>query len=162
MGRSRNYTDEDFIKAVKESQSIRSLLKKLGIRPTGGNYEVAKRRIKSLGLSTDHFTGQGHLKGKSHNWAKKIPLEDMLVENSTYGGGTQKLKNRLIREGHFDKKCYGCGRIKWQQQLIPLELEHINGNRFDNRLNNLTLLCPNCHALTPTHRGKNKGRYDRM
>jgi len=69
---------------------------------------------------------------------------------------TYKLKRRLMREGLFEHKCYSCGRRVWNGQPIPLELEHVNGNPHDNSLNNLTMLCPNCHALTATYRGKNK------
>jgi len=159
MGRSRKYTNEEFIEAVKNSFSIRSVLKKIGVRPTGGNYEVAKRRIREMQLDVSHLTGQGHLKGKTHNWAKKIPIDKLLVKDSGYGVTSHQLKNRLIAEGYFERKCYECGRKKWRGKLIPIELEHINGNRFDNKIENLMIICPNCHALTPTHRGKNKGRY---
>jgi len=69
---------------------------------------------------------------------------------------TFKLKHRLIREGILEPKCYRCGLTTWQGLPIPLELEHKNGNPHDNSLDNLTLLCPNCHALTATYRGKNK------
>lgn len=151
----RAYTDEDFSEAIKNSQSIRKTLEKIGLRPTGGNYQVAKRRIKMLGLDTSHFSGQAHLKGKTHNWAPKTPTEEILVENCTWGGSTSSLRKRLIKEGYFEPKCYNCQNTKWMDNKIPLELEHVNGDRFDNQIENLTLLCPNCHALTSTYRGKN-------
>lgn len=157
MPKIRKYTDEDFANAVKNSDSIAGTLRKLNLQPTGGNYKIANARIKSLELDTSHFTGQGHLKGKTHDWAKKIPLEEILVKDSLYQQ-TYKLKNRLIKEGYFEEKCYRCERKKWNKLKIPLELEHKNGINNDNRLENLTLLCPNCHAQTTTHRGKNKGK----
>ena len=60
-----------------------------------------------------------------------------------------------IKSGIFKHKCYKCNLYEWQSKPIPIELEHINGDHFDNRIENLTILCPNCHALTPTYRGKN-------
>jgi len=129
-------------------------LTKIGLVPRGGNYKTVKMKIKKIGLDISHFTGQGHLKGKTHNWAKKIPLEDILIKNSTYTS-TTKLKDRLFKEKYLEKKCYECELTEWRGKDIPLELEHKNGDNTDNRLLNLTVLCPNCHAQTKTYRGKN-------
>lgn len=156
MRKPSGYTDEEFSKAISCSPSLRQALSRLGLRPAGGNYRIAKERILSLRLDISHFTGQGHLKGKTHTWAKKIPLKDLLVECSTYS--SYKLKNRLIESGVFEHKCYECGLTSWRGVPTPLELEHKNGNNKDSRIENLTLLCPNCHALTDTYRGKNKKR----
>lgn len=150
----RKYTDEDFKEAVKSSFSISEVLKKIGLKPTGGNYKLANNRIVKLNLDMTHFTGKGHLKGKTHEWSKKIPLETIMVEDYCYG--SHKLKKRLLKEKQFERKCYNCNNTEWLGNPIPIELEHKNGNNRDNRKENLTLLCPNCHALTPTYRGKNK------
>ncbi|MCI0465241.1 MAG: hypothetical protein L0Z62_50610 [Gemmataceae bacterium] len=125
------------------------------MRPAGSNYITVHRRIAALQLDTSHFTGMGHLKGRHHTWAVKIPLAEILVANSTYTS-THRLKIRLLEEGLLAYRCAECGRRRWRGQPIPLELEHRNGIRCDNRLENLCLLCPNCHALTPTYRARNK------
>jgi len=70
---------------------------------------------------------------------------------------TNELKMRLIRERLKQARCEACGRDRWNGTHIPLELDHINGRRDDNRLDNLRILCPNCHAQTPTYRGRNIG-----
>jgi hypothetical protein len=154
MRKNKKYSDEEFINAIKSSSSIREALQKIGLKGSGGNYQIAKRRIILLNIDVSHFTGQGYLKGKTHNWAKKIPLLEILVKNCLYGGGTSRLKKRLFREGMLENKCYKCQLTTWLEQPISLELEHINGNSFDNRIENLTILCPNCHSQTPTYRRK--------
>ena len=147
-----NYTDEDIVNAVTSSFSIRQVINALGLIPAGGNYKTIHRKIKTLNLDTSHFTGQSWSKGKQV--ASKRSIDDYL--NNIQPIQSHKLKKRLLREKFFEHKCYSCDNTLWLEKPIPLELEHKNGNHSDNSLNNLTLLCPNCHALTLTYRGKNK------
>jgi len=150
---SLKYTENEFIEAVKTSTSIRQVLSKIGLKEAGGNYKVAKEKIKRLNLDTSHFTGMGWLRGQTHKHTTK-PIEYYLTENSYHQ--SHKLKLRLIREGIKTHKCECCGITDWNNKPTPLELDHINGINTDNRLENLRLLCPNCHAQTETYRAKNK------
>ena len=147
----RKYDLSQLREAVKSSTSLRQVLEALGVAPYGGNYEVLRRAIHHFSLDSSHFTGQSWNKGKS--LGPKQPLQRFL--NNERRITSFKLKNRLLAEGILKHQCSSCGRTEWLNQPIPLELDHINGNRADNRLLNLRLLCPNCHALTPTYRGKN-------
>jgi len=94
-------------------------------------------------------------KGTSKESGTKIPLEDIL-EGKHPQYQSNKLRKRLLDEGYFEYKCYSCNLTEWLGNPIPLELEHIDGNSSNNKIDNLTLLCPNCHSLTPTFRGRNK------
>lgn len=155
MANKLSYTKEQFVEAIKNSYSISQVLKKLNLSATGGNYKSFKLRSKKLGIDFSHFTGQAHLKGKKHNWTKSIPLEKILVKNSEYLWNNP-LKKRLIKKGILKYKCYNCELEEWLGKPISLQLEHKNGDNTDNRLENLTLLCPNCHSQTATFAGKNK------
>lgn len=151
----RKYTLEELTNAVASSITKRQVLQKLKVVPAGGNYQVLRKAINYFNLDTSHFKGQGWSKGKS--FGPKRPIEDYL--SNKHPIQSYKLKLRLVREGYFEPKCYNCNNTKWLGDPIPLELEHIDGNHQNNNLDNLTILCPNCHALTPTYRGKNKGLY---
>lgn len=70
-----------------------------------------------------------------------------------------KLKTRLLEDGIFERRCNRCGLSEWMGHLIPIELHHKDGNRWNNEFPNLEILCPNCHALTPNHSGKATGSY---
>jgi hypothetical protein len=82
-------------------------------------------------------------------------MKEILVENSNYTN-TNNLRKRLIREGYFKYECCNCKLSEWMGEPMRLELEHINGINTDNRIENLKILCPNCHSLTDTYCGKNK------
>jgi len=152
------YTPEELKEAVKTSGSIRQALKKLGVAPYGGNYDVFRKAVKHYDISVDHFHGQGWNKGDKSGILKKarrhLSLEEILQENVSYA--SSKLRQRLIKAGLKQHKCEVCDLEEWNKQPISLELDHINGNRNDNRLENLRILCPNCHAQTDTYRGKNR------
>ena len=155
MLKKTGYTEEEFREAVKEHRSIRAVLMALGLSPTGGNYHSFKRRVKILGIDTSHFTGKGHLRNRSCTWNKKIPLEEILVEDSTYTSRAQ-IKKRLLANNTWAYECSSCGISDWNGKEISLHLDHINGVHNDHRLENLRLLCPNCHSQTSTYAGKNK------
>lgn len=152
--RTRSWTIEQIKDAVKNSSSYRQVLQKLHLREAGGNYEQLKKYIKELKLDIKHFTGKGWNKGMTGIGKVRIATKDILVNDSFFQ--SYKLKKRLFKEGFKKCACELCG---WSQKAkdgrVPLELDHMNGNRRDNRLKNLRILCPNCHSLQPTHRGKN-------
>ena len=148
------YTDEQLIEAVKTSLSIAEVCRKLGIKAVGGNYATIHNKINKLNLDTTHFTGKAWNQGLKYKVVVPAKsLQEILKENTPYP--SYKLKLRLIKEGLKEEKCECCGNIEWLGQPIKLELHHINGNHNDNRLENLQLLCPNCHAYTDNYRGKN-------
>ena len=152
---AKNYSDSDFIQAVESSTSIRQALFKLNLKPAGGNYACAKLRMKQLGVSLKPGpNGQGWAKGTKRG--PNRPVEYYLKED--FPTVSYRLKNRLIKEGIKTHKCEICGIEEWMGQPTPLELDHINGKHDDNRLENLRVICPNCHAQTSTYRGKNKGK----
>jgi hypothetical protein len=155
VGKRTTWTDDEFRAAVAGARSVRGALKVLGVVGRGCNYKTFYRHAERLALDTSHFVGRGHLAGLARfNLRSRRLLPQILVENSEFEN-TNHLRRRLIREGVLEERCAECGLTEWRGQPVPLELHHVSGNRRDLRLVNLQLLCPNCHALTATHRGKN-------
>ena len=151
----RRVTKEELAAAVAASSSLRQVLIKLGKAEAGGNYETLKRQIAKHGFDTSHFSGQAWNKGH-RNITRQRPLSDYLE-----GGvpiSSNRLRQRLLREEVLPYRCNGCGLTSWRGRPIPLELEHKDGDHSNNRLENLELLCPNCHAQTATYRGRNMKR----
>lgn len=150
----KRYNKEKLEEAVRNSLSIAGVLKYLGIIPAGGNYITINKYIKEWDIDTSHFTGQLWNKGKHVVCKSPKPLGEILRNGVEYQ--SYSLVKRLLREGIKEYKCESCRNMKWLDKPIPLELHHINGVHNDNRIENLQLLCPNCHALTDNYRGKNK------
>lgn len=139
-------TDEQLALIVKESESIYGVLRAVGCKIAGGNHTHYSRRIKNLGLDTSHFTG------KASNKVKKFPSrltkpEDVLVLRTS--GNRQKahlLVRSLIAVG-VKHECSKCGQLpEWLGNPLTLDVDHINENWLDDRLENLRFLCPNCHS----------------
>lgn len=153
----RKWTDEQLIEAVKTSLSYAEVMRKLGLKAAGSNYDTVKNKIKEYNLDTSHMTGQAWNQGDRYKPIREAqPLEAILIENSSYRS-TYHLKDRLLKECMKEYKCECCGRTEWLGKPIALELHHVNGIKDDLRIENLQLLCPNCHAFTDNYRGKNKG-----
>ncbi|MDP3014825.1 MAG: HNH endonuclease [bacterium] len=153
--RKRSWTVDQLKNAVRNSFSYRQVLIKLKLREAGGNYEQIKKYIKEYGLDIKHFKGRTWNKGLRGIGKPRIPLEKILVKNSFFQ--SFKLKKRLFAVGLKPQYCEQCGWAKRTDDgYLPLELDHINSNRHDNRLENLRILCPNCHSLTTNHRGRRR------
>lgn len=155
MPSKRTWSDEQLRIAVKNSYSVASVIRALGLIPAGGNYTQVNRAIGDMNLDTGHFKGMGWNKGIVYHTRKRPELETLLVADSVVQ--SFKLKKRLYEAGLKKPECELCG---WHEispdGRVPVELDHINGDHSDNRIHNLRILCPNCHSLQPTHRGRNK------
>ena len=155
MTKARSWTEKQLVDAVKVATSIRQVLFALGLEQAGGNYSQIKKYIKEFNLDISHFKGKSWNKGMKGIGSPRISLEKILVKGSEYQ--SFKLKKRLFSAKLKNPACEFCGWSKAASDgRIPLELDHINGDRRDNRLENLRVLCPNCHSLQPTHRGLNR------
>ncbi len=159
--RASKYTREVMEPAVRDARSLAEVLRGLGIRPTGGNYRYISARIRVLGLTTEHFLGQGWSKGQTQESNSGVRLstrlrkrsdEEVFVENSPETCGA-RLVRRLVRLGrHY--ACAVCGIAEWCGKPLSLHLDHVNGVNNDNRPENLRFLCPNCHSQTETYCNK--------
>ena len=109
--------------------------------------------IKRFGFSKaawDDAVKAGRIRPHDH----RIPISELVLEGRNTMRG--HLKRRLLREGLLEPKCYNCGITEWRGKPVSLELHHIDGNGKNNRLENLCLLCPNCHSQTTSWGGKNR------
>jgi hypothetical protein len=149
--RGPSYTEGEARKAIAQSLSYAESLRRLGMCPSGGAAPILKRWAEIWGISTAHFDPDAaRRRGLRH---APTPLEEILVEGSTYHRG--HLKRRLFEAGIKQRRCELCGQgEEWQGRRISLILDHINGVSTDNRLPNLRIVCPNCAATLDTHCGR--------
>lgn len=132
MRNYRNYTDQNIIEYSLEVKSLAGLLKKLNLKPSGGNYRQMKKNLCRLNIDTKHWTGQA--------WNKNQQLKDWKDYSS------KNIKKHLIKVKTH--KCEKCKLKNWNGKQIPLEIHHIDNNNRNNEFKNLQLLCCNCHAQT--------------
>lgn len=143
-------SDGEFTKLISECSCISDVLRKLDYSINGNSWgnKIVKERMEKLGLS---FTKKNMNYNESNS---ALPLESLLTKDSSYN--RTKLKERLFKEGIKEYKCECCGISEWNGKYLSLQLHHINGNHNDNRLENLQILCPNCHSQTDNFSSKKR------
>jgi 5-methylcytosine-specific restriction endonuclease McrA len=137
--------DKQFIEVCKSSISMSQAAATLKL-----HFNTFKRRAIKLGC---YETNQGGV-GINKAMPPKVLLDDIL-EGRYPQFQTFKLKNRLLKTGLLKNQCSVCDIIDWNGKVLNMELDHIDGDRTNHRLENLRMLCPNCHAQTETYRAKN-------
>lgn len=151
------YPKEQLETIVQSCYSYAEVLRKLGKHQTGGNQSLLKKYIERYQIDTSHFTGQRWQINKTSEEIARRKLDTILQENTNFK--SFNLKNRLVNNGLKENKCEICGIGElWNNKPITLELHHINGNHYDNRLENLQILCPNCHSQTNNFRNRNRNK----
>lgn len=154
--KNKEYSNDELQKIINESTSISEILRKMDVRDCGANHTKLSKYLKDNEFDTSTLVGRKICRYNSKGIPKKRASETFVRDS---GGNSVKIKKRLLNLGIKEYKCEKCGNSEYDGDIIPLELHHVNGDHFDNRLENLLLLCPICHARTSNFRGKHK-QYD--
>lgn len=139
------HNDDELRKAAQDSKSVTGVMVKLGLKPNGFAHARFRDRLNRLGIT---FTTNAW--NRSIRLKERRSIDDYLVLNGPLISSS-KLRRRLIKTGLKPNHCEECGLSEWHGKKLPLQLEHCDGNRRNNIISNLKILCPNCHSLTPTH-----------
>lgn len=138
--------DEKIIEACKTENTMSKAAASLGL-----HFNTFSRKAKKLNVYKPNQGAKGCSKPSPKS---KIPINEILNGDHPYYQ-TNKLRKRLILEGIKEEKCEICKISEWNNKKVSFELDHIDGNRFNHNLNNLRIICPNCHSQTKHYRGKN-------
>ena len=150
----RRHTDDDLRKAIQGSRTWVEAMHKLGIKHSGGFHTHLRKRAKRLGLDTSHFVGSGWARGQPSK-KKRDPSSILVVQKRGHQKTRTVLLRRALLEIGVEEVCVACGqRGIWNGKPLTLQIDHINGDPFDHRAENLRFLCPNCHTQTPTYGNK--------
>lgn len=144
-----NNPDEAVIEAARGANSVSEVMRRLGLTTTGYAHYRFKIRLKRLGVDVESMKGSAWNRG-TRTGDRRL-LSDYLVLDGPFITSSA-LRKKLIKAGLKENICECCGQDgEWYGQPLTMQLDHRNGRRNDCRLENLWLLCPNCHTQTPTH-----------
>ena len=145
--RWKNYAKEDLTTAITYSFCWSDVCRALSVSVCTYNFKRLQGLCKTYELATDHFNVKATFKRNKHYWTH----EELFTDNSR---AHNSILRRFVRQHNvLEPKCIECGIGKeWNNKPIVLEIDHINGHNNDNRLENLRMLCPNCHSQTDTYR----------
>jgi hypothetical protein len=148
----------EFKKLILSNKTYGQVLKFFGLKNHGSNGRNLKSRIRKEGIDDSHIRNYTNSSQHRAIYIKKIPLDKILVENSTYSN-RQHLRHRLVSAGLLKDECAICHLPPlWKDKKLTLVLDHKNGINDDYRIENLRLLCPNCNSQTDTFCGRTKKR----
>ena len=148
-----NYTKELLEENVKDCYSFAELCRRLGLSPDGSNPKTLKKKLNEFNVDYSHFTGKVWNKNPNNPIYKGKYLPNLSEHSSLSSANAKAL---LFRTGIKENKCEKCGLSEWQGNSLVCELHHINGDSTDNRIENLIILCPNCHSQTDNFRSRNR------
>ena len=139
----------EILQWIEEEQPKSYMCQQLGCKQ-----DTLNSYLKKMGIE---YAGQQNKKGQQKGPNAYIPAMHYIENHLPIQ--SHKLKEKLIRDGIKQNCCELCGASEWLGCQLPLELHHKNGNHFDNELDNLQILCPNCHSVQEGNSGSNKGKY---
>jgi hypothetical protein len=153
------WTREVLEEAVAASTNMFDVLRRLGVELVGGQHTHISRRIKAFNIDTSHFAVPSWTERMRDNQRRRAP-EEIFVENTS--AHPRRVRSSRLKSGMLEvgvkEQCALCELKTWFGDPMPLEVDHIDGDWRNNRIENLRLICPNCHSATNTYRGRNKGR----
>lgn len=152
-----SYSKEELQQLANTSDGYADMLRKMEMCPYGGNPRTLKRILSEYEIDISKLNE--NRSDLQRRWASETHKKTRTCTEDILSGKARchssKLLKKLVNDGYKELRCESCGLTEWQGKLIVMHLHHIDGNRNNNSLDNLQVLCPNCHSQTETYAGKN-------
>jgi hypothetical protein len=156
----KDFTDKQIQELVNKVYSSAEMCRKLNICDNGGNSTRLRLFLERKQIDCSHWTGQSWSKGKTSLDDDRLrkAKDNSLIFTENSNASSHYVRSLLIKHNLKEYKCE-CGITnEWNGKSISLQMDHINGNRKDHRLENLRWLCPNCHSQTDTFCSRNNNK----